>query len=114
MTAPVDVLAVMDAYPDLLDFAACHYEAHFKGPGNGGYVPSPHVVAGLAKAAEARAAVAELLEADTEYELLCSVFPCPEDRVAELIGDLAEYAAKIKAADQRRHVALLRCKGGAA
>lgn len=103
----VDVLAVMDR--DAADADA--HRSHL--------TIEPIDEAGLpesrrSESAEARAAIAELLEADTEYELLCSVFPCPEDRVAELIGDLAEYAAKMKAADQRRHVALLRCKGGAA
>lgn len=107
MTAPVDVLAVMDR--DAADADA--YRLHLTvEPIDKADIPSTR----RSESDEARAAVAELLEADTEYELLCSVFPCPEDRVAELIGDLAEYAAKMKAADQRRHVALLRCKGGAA
>ena len=105
MTAPVDVLAVMDADGRAV---ACVIDECKS------WDRAQKWKDHLTWHDEARAAVAELLEADTEYELLCSVFPCPEDRVAELIGDLAEYAAKMKAADQRRHVALLRCKGGAA
>lgn len=56
------VLAVMNEYPEVLDFAALHY-GEWVANGRGGFVASPHVIDYLKKAREACAAVAKLIEA---------------------------------------------------
>lgn len=60
MSKNVNVLAVMDDYPDLLDFAAIHYGA-WASDCKGAYIASPHVIESLARARKARAAVADLI-----------------------------------------------------
>ena len=90
MTAPVDVLAVMDAELSMLD-------------GRG-------MTARFNEAREARAAVAELLEACAECEQLESIFPCAPENMPDPVA----YHAKMQAAYARRSAALARCKGGAA
>lgn len=56
-----NVLAIMDEYPDLLDFAAIHY-GEWVANCKGAYIASPHVIESLEKARKARVAVAELIE----------------------------------------------------
>lgn len=66
MNKNVNVLAVMDNYPDLLDFAAIHYGA-WASDCKGAYIASPHVIESLATARKARAAVAELIDKVDSY-----------------------------------------------
>lgn len=69
MNKNVNVLAVMDDYPDLLDFAAIHYGA-WASDCKGAYIASPHVIESLARARKARAAVAELIDKVDSYVTL--------------------------------------------
>lgn len=97
MNKNVNVLAVMDDYPDLLDFAAIHYGS-WASDCKGAYIASPHVIESLARARKARAAVAELIE---EHQLLLDAvkrLPATDGRVIGLIPLIARSESALSRA----------------
>jgi hypothetical protein len=102
MSNNVNVLVVMDEYPEVLDFAASHY-GEWVANSKSGFRPSTHVVDYLKKAREARSAVAELIEA------MDKLFGADMEHCMEMDGKEDQLEAVKFAKSALAHV-----KGGAA
>lgn len=106
MTAPVDVLAVMDENAALLDVMA------------NGYSANPEHRAAAERAHEARAAVAELMEQQQrDAQLVAVLLSYLNDSLSvhdksRLVTELANRG--LADHNDTRRAALARCKGGAA
>ncbi len=125
MSAPVDVLEVMDTSASVLrsHMRRCNNKANHDQPHIEALVRQDRAAYLLATHAEARAAIAELIEADKEYDAALSEFshaprpnlsPDSMDEWAEewmKVAQRADLHDRLQSAKARRAAALARVGG---